>query len=199
MRPLWICGFPRSGSTIVQSVLDSSPNISCTNEQSYIHLMHDVYRMACPRIHTEAFSLPRQDFELLLQQIKKHWPKAFWDYHKLRKPKAEVCGDKLPAQIKYIDWIRDWFPDSKFIITYRNKKSCVESMRKNIIDYQDKHEKYAVNAYNNYQMLFDQQKDKEDVLQVNLDEITKDNVNNLFNKISKFLDVDTQFNIDLVV
>ena len=161
--------------------------------------MHDVYRMACPRIHTEAFSLPRQDFELLLQQIKKHWPKAFWDYHKLRKPKAEVCGDKLPAQIKYIDWIRDWFPDSKFIITYRNKKSCVESMRKNIIDYQDKHEKYAVNAYNNYQMLFDQQKDKEDVLQVNLDEITKDNVNNLFNKISKFLDVDTQFNIDLVV
>jgi len=168
MKTVFIGGYPRSGTTIAQAVLDSSPEISLTNEQSFIHAFQFLYRKFSPRVHAEPLAFAPEDLEILLPLLTKHWIKAWEEYHEGRK-EAKMIGDKVPASICYFDWLRARFDKPKFIICTRNMVDTVNSMKKNVPQFAHLGVKDLINAYKQFKVHIDREAKKEDTFVIDLD------------------------------
>ena len=51
----------------------------------------------------------------------------FCTYSEKHSPTSKMWGDKTPMNTMYLDWIGSVFPESKFIITYREPLSWLKS------------------------------------------------------------------------
>lgn len=198
-RTFFICGCPKSGTTITQAVLNSHPQVGITNENSWIHIWYEFYRKIIPRSHNggESFSFHQYEIELMLELIDKHSKEIFYDYYKIYNPNAKIVGDKLPGYLILIDWIRERFPDAKFIICKRNERDNINSMMRNIVMYKND-KKRAMNNYKGYEVMLNRNKDKPDCHIMDLDELHKGKATEIFNGIAEFLDIDPIFQLDVV-
>ena len=165
MRPVFIVGCPRSGTTILQATLCKS-GLHITNEHRFLDLWRNQQlEVKINGVHGYGkYALPKEYFDISTRLIDKYMKKAYLEFHKGHK----VFGDKYPPMLTYLDWIRERFP-AKFLICERDKDETVESMAKHSpVDIKD-----LINTYDVYQKHLENNRDKEDCLVVNLHNIDK--------------------------
>lgn len=193
---VFIVGAPRSGTTVCQVCMDTHPDISITNEQSYLHILWKVKNLIKVRQCAEAWSLRPEDIDMVMPIAEKHWCNSFEEIHSVRNPKATVIGDKLPMMSFYMNTLREWFPNCKFVWCWRNPNDTVKSMMKLYTSHK-KDIKDAVNMFKAYQSIFLDNKNREDVFVLDLDFVkaSKENRKKKYRQLAEFIGVEDKFDL----
>ena len=198
MKPLFICGCPRTGTTILQEVLDFHPRISMTYEQGFVRLWEGLLNTIEPRETQTAYnpaSIEVSSVGDVRAMLDYGFLKAFKRFHRRRKPFCKYYGDKMPSYLLIINFIRYHFKGSKFLICERNRKDTLHSMKLTNPLIPDKDNE---TTYQKFAMLTEQNRNSPDCLVVNLDKM-KANKYLAFEEIEKFLGMKTDsFNLSLI-
>lgn len=135
MKPLFILSLPRSGSTLVQRILATHPDISTASEPwillPYLYSIrnHGIYT---EYVHSESVTaiedfikeLPngKQDYFGAIRKCALHL------YKKASKTETTYFLDKTPRYHLVIDDLIQMFPDGKFIFLWRNPLGVAASI-----------------------------------------------------------------------
>jgi tetratricopeptide (TPR) repeat protein len=121
---IFICGMPRSGSTLVEQMIAAHNEVSGAGELSYVrdtvakNFLEEL-RFNKQKIIEEA-SLERNIIaEQYIELLK---------YHKFT---TNIITDKAPQNFLWLGFIKIFFPNSKIIHSYRNSKDNCLSIFKN--------------------------------------------------------------------
>ena len=111
--PAFIVGFPRSGTTLVESILDAHKDVSVLSEESPTQYL---YKRFHAREGLEGV-LDDTDHAFVDQQRAEYWKliEEFSD----SSPKGLLI-DKLPLNLIYVRLINTLFPDAKIIFVLRH-------------------------------------------------------------------------------
>jgi SAM-dependent methyltransferase len=128
MKPLFIAGSPRSGTTALADYL---------NQHESILICRERYKYGPGRITSELFTFDRI---LDYGENETNIPR---EYHldligKKDPAKVEWIGDKLPAYVKRLKRLHRYNPGAHFIITYRPVEEVAESFQARADDPGDK-------------------------------------------------------------
>jgi hypothetical protein len=128
LRPIWIVGAPRSGTTLLRSILDAHPSICCPPWET------GVFDRLAPMI--------QGDFEIVRREESERWDfdrtaLLAWMKGSVEQLMAAVIAssgkprwcEKTPAHVYHMDLIAEVFPDSQFIHIIRNGWDVVKSLR----------------------------------------------------------------------
>ena len=115
--PVFIIGFPRSGTTLLEQILDAHPRLRAIEEKPLINdLMHEVVAL-----QTGAEQLPQTLARLDARQaasLRQGYFEAAARYVQLEP--GEILVDKLPLNIVRVPLIWRIFPDARFILALRH-------------------------------------------------------------------------------
>jgi len=118
--PVFLVGFPRSGTTLLDQILDSHPGIQVAEEKP---MMEDLKRMVAERGGYPAAmaSLGADDLRALRAR---YWSRA-GDF--VPREEGTLFVDKLPLNLEKAALIHRVFPDARFILALRHPADCVLS------------------------------------------------------------------------
>ena len=120
--PVFMIGFPRSGTTLLDSILRSHPNVEVIEEKPIVeNLISEINKITTGNF-SELNKLNVNDLKNL-QNFYFEERKKYLDLNKSYK----IIIDKLPLNIIYIPEIVRVFPNSKFIFSLRHPFDCVLS------------------------------------------------------------------------
>ena len=125
--PVFLVGFPRSGTTLLDQILGSHPEIDVLEEKPLVDsLIQDL---------KGAGSYPHVLENLTMQQVEdlreKYWAEAE-DFLGKRLPEGGILVDKQPFNITKIGTILRIFPDAKIILALRHPLDvCLSSFMQN--------------------------------------------------------------------
>ena len=115
--PVFIIGFPRSGTTLLEQILDAHPRLRAIEEKPLINdLMHEVVAL-----QTGTEQLPQTLARLDAGQaasLRQGYFQAAARYVRLEP--GEILVDKLPLNIVRVPLIWRIFPDARFILALRH-------------------------------------------------------------------------------
>jgi tetratricopeptide (TPR) repeat protein len=112
--PIWIVGFPRSGTTLLEQALDAHPRLVSMDEQPFLlKALHEATSRGI-RYPAELGRLTAQ----ALDDIRSH----YWD---LARKKADLLPgqrlvDKCPMNMTLLPLIRRLFPNARIILAIRH-------------------------------------------------------------------------------
>ncbi|MGS2720481.1 tetratricopeptide repeat-containing sulfotransferase family protein [Paraglaciecola aestuariivivens] len=106
--PVFICGMFRSGSTLLEQILASHPNVSAGGELEYF----------VRKAKGELSPFP-SGLNNLAQVEWQNMAKDYQSYLKKRHPQAKLITDKRPDNLFYLGLILAVFPKAKIIFTER--------------------------------------------------------------------------------
>ena len=121
---IFICGMPRSGTTLIEQIIAAHPQVNGAGELIYLQNLIEQnfiedFKFNKQKIINEALSnnniIERKYFELL-------------DFHKFS---SKFITDKAPQNFRWIGFIKIFFPNSKIIHCNRNAKDNCLSLFKN--------------------------------------------------------------------
>lgn len=111
-QPVFLVGFPRSGTTLLNQILDSHPAIQTLEEESIIEIM----------AQTQSDKNPKQLQNLYYEQVAKI----------IHLDRNKILIDKLPLNIIHIGFILRVFPNAKFILSVRHPcDACLSCFMQN--------------------------------------------------------------------
>ena len=123
--PIFIIGMPRSGTTLIEQILSSHPDVYGAGEVEFI-----------PDLINSAFN--NKDLELLLssniiEEINffKELGKKYINNFKEMSPRSKRITDKLPINFLSVGFIKLILPKAKIIHCHRNPKDNIFSIFKN--------------------------------------------------------------------
>jgi hypothetical protein len=202
MKPLFISGPPRSGTSILTVVLNEHPDVSITNEQSYMKLMMHCLSELNPRGRAEQganfnfFSVPKEQLGDVRDMILEGMDHSMKWYHNKVKPKAKWYGDKLPGFLQHIGWMKEKFPDAKFLICERDPEEVLVSMKK--YTFSDVFtEEQVEEGFKVYMESLEKNRGRRDCLYVKLED-QKKNPEDTYERIAEFLDIENDFNLSMI-
>ena len=137
--PIFILGMPRSGTTLVEQIISSHPDVYGGGELNYFNniikkfFYKDGYFSLNKAYQIKSFVFKEIGNEYL-EKIKKI------------SPKNRYVTDKLPINFKWIGFIKLIFPNSKIVLCTRNPQDTCLSIYKN----------YFTNNELNYAYKFDE-------------------------------------------
>jgi len=105
MKPIFIVGMPRSGTTLIEQIISSHSEVMGAGELNYVDQFGDAVATGKSKVDTKALMNFRENY---LKKLKV-----------LSKEKIMVT-DKMPGNFRYIGLIRSAFPDAKIIHVKRN-------------------------------------------------------------------------------
>lgn len=112
--PVFIVGFPRSGTTLLEQMLDAHPSLQSMDEQPFFNRLADKLRSHDPRILEDLGVLQQRDGDelrkLYLKMVCETIPRN-WD--------AQLV-DKNPLNMLWLPMIHRLFPEAKFIFALRH-------------------------------------------------------------------------------
>ena len=118
--PVFIIGFPRSGTTLLDQILDAHPDVQVIEEQPLVNALRRAVE-ALPGGFTKALQTMREPQRKKLQEL--YWRelgKHGGDFSK------KVIIDKMPLSIVHAVVIAAVFPDAKIILALRHPAdSCL--------------------------------------------------------------------------
>jgi tetratricopeptide (TPR) repeat protein len=118
--PAFLVGFPRSGTTLLDTILRSHPEISVVEEKPMVGAMIKGFKQR----QTIEFlgALSESDIHALqdayFEELKRHLDQSGG---------GRLVVDKLPLNIAHVGSIHRVFPDAKFILALRHPCDCVLS------------------------------------------------------------------------
>ena len=121
----FVLGCPRSGTTLVQSLLNLHPFVAGTDHETGFFTLQDI------------FYKPRRFFDLQIEEISMVREKAsnkadfFGRLVNLKKDKENVpmLIEKTPQHIRNYAYLRRCFPNAKFVHVLRDPRDCFCSAR----------------------------------------------------------------------
>lgn len=119
--PVFLVGFPRSGTTLVENVLAAHPGIVTSDEA----------QLSAPLI--EAAGDTPEDWLRFIEampQERANLRRTYWQGWPDGAPESGVFIDKLPLNLAYAGLLAAVFPDAKFILALRDPRDCVLSAYK---------------------------------------------------------------------
>ena len=181
-EPVFIIGFPRSGTTLIDNILSSHTLISCIEEKPFIRRM--ISR------NSQDISDPSYIINTGSEEILKA-NKFYLDEIKKYSSNSRICIDRHPFNTVYVGDILFHFPKAKIIFMVRHPMDCVlssymqyfklSSATAGLIDLED-----TTNTYINMMKLWEICKEK---FEINFLEIKyEDLVNNFKDTTETLLD-----------
>ncbi len=119
--PVFLIGFPRSGTTLLDTILRSHPEIDVLEEKPLINSVEQIIKSKFKYSLDELHKLSMDDLEFL----RNHYLKIL--QNNSGKKSAKILIDKFPFQTVCLPLINLLFPDSKIIFTHRNPYDTVLS------------------------------------------------------------------------
>ena len=122
INPIFMVGFPRSGTTLLDTILRSHPKIEVIEEKSTVS-----------KLVSSLKDYTKNDFNnfktLEIENLKKIRNLYFenLNFYSKNKNSSKIYIDKLPLNIIHIGEILRVFPNAKFIISIRHPCDCVLS------------------------------------------------------------------------
>jgi len=121
-NPIFLIGFPRSGTTLLDTILRSHPLIEVVEEQLMVEqLINSLNQLPNSKFENikeieneQIIKIRKTYFESLESQIQ-------------NKNNTKLYIDKLPLNIIYVGEIIRIFPNAKFIVSLRHPCDCVLS------------------------------------------------------------------------
>ena len=121
-KPIFICGMPRSGTTLVEQIIASHGDVFGAGELIYMQNLINKYLVSEKKI-----SKNKIDYETKSNSVNKE----YFNYIKYHKFKENFFTDKAPQNFRWIGFIKLFFPDSKIVYCKRNSKDNCLSIYKN--------------------------------------------------------------------
>jgi len=121
-RPIFMIGFPRSGTTLLDTILRSHPMIDVIEEKSSVKKLVN----SLSKLTNKSFQNMNDIKEENINEIRKAYFDDLFSYTN-QEDKQKIYIDKLPLNIIYIAEILRIFPNAKFIISLRHPCDCVLS------------------------------------------------------------------------
>ena len=117
--PVFMFGFPRSGTTLAERVLGAHPNLTATDELNLLGAVCASIMADCDGVPAE--ELTEAQVRHLRQVFAKKAVRAGFD------PTATRLIDKNPLNLVFMDIIRRVFPDSPVVMLLRDPRDCIWS------------------------------------------------------------------------
>ncbi|MEG3898512.1 MULTISPECIES: sulfotransferase [unclassified Microcoleus] len=135
MKRIFLVGAPRSGTTILQSLLAAHPEVISFPESKFFHyLLYDQFAGKLPS-RMEAFfkdEIKRPELLKDFDDSQTVETKASWFVRVLdglaAEQKKSIWLEKTPEHMYFIDDIEHFLPDAKFIHILRNGMDTIASM-----------------------------------------------------------------------
>ena len=121
-NPIFLIGFPRSGTTLLDTILRSHPSVEVIEEEPILAN----FISSLNKITKEDFNNLKNIEENKLNEIRKIY---FSNRDKFIKNKdnKKIYIDKMPLNIIHVGEIYRIFPDAKFLVSLRHPCDCVIS------------------------------------------------------------------------
>ena len=118
--PIFLIGFPRSGTTLLDTILRSHPSIDVLEEKPIV----DKYIEELEKKIGSNFEILKSSNPSLKKQMRNFY---FDQRNKYLNDSKKIIIDKMPLNIIYVGEIIRYFPKSKFIFALRHPNDCVLS------------------------------------------------------------------------
>ena len=129
VNPIFIIGLPRSGSTLIESILTSSKeNIISFGECNVFNV--SILDQIGPKIYSEKFDNKKFEFLINKESLNKSILEKYSQYSDIKHNKFV---DKSLENFFNIELIRSIYPKAKFIHTYRNSMDSVISIYQSML------------------------------------------------------------------
>ena len=119
--PVFLIGFPRSGTTLLDTILRSHPEIDVVEEKPLINSVEQVIKSKFKYSLDELHKLNKKDLEIL----RNHYLEIL--KNNCENKNAKILIDKFPFQTVCLPLINLLFPNAKIIFTHRNPYDTVLS------------------------------------------------------------------------
>ena len=119
--PVFLIGFPRSGTTLLDTILRSHPEIDVLEEKPLINSVEQIIKSKFKFSLDELHHLTSKD----LDYLRNHYLEILRD--NCDNKNAKILIDKFPFQTVCLPLINLLFPNSKIIFTHRNPYDTVLS------------------------------------------------------------------------
>ena len=112
--PIFIVGFPRSGTTLLEQMLDAHPQLQSMDERPFFNVLGDDLSAAGLRVPRELQRLQQSDADQLRA--------AYWSLvrDKIKLSPGTRLVDKNPLNMLWLPLIYRLFPNAKFILALRH-------------------------------------------------------------------------------
>ena len=193
LEPIFIIGLPRSGSTLIESILTSS--IEKINTYGECHVVNmSVLDQIGPKIYQKNFNSNSFKFEINLDNISKT---VINRYSRFNKKNSFKFVDKSLENFFNAQIIKEIFPKAKFLHTFRKPQDSIISIYQSMLsDLSWTHTFEDILRYvDNYLKVLNYLKNKDcNIMDINLEKFT-DNSEEISKKIFDFCNLTWTQNI----
>ena len=119
--PVFLIGFPRSGTTLLDTILRSHPEIDVLEEKPLINSVEQIIKSKFKCSLDKLHNLTSKD----LDYLRNHYLEIL--HNNCDNKNAKILIDKFPFQTVCLPLINLLFPNSKIIFTHRNPYDTVLS------------------------------------------------------------------------
>ena len=123
IEPIFIIGLPRSGSTVIESILTSSKEKISTYGECHVFNM-SIFDQISTEIYSNNFDQSKFNFEIDLKKINTAIVEKYSQYIPFENIKANKFIDKSLENFFNIEIIYKNFPKVKFLHTYESPRLC---------------------------------------------------------------------------
>lgn len=112
--PVFIVGFPRSGTTLLEQMLDAHPALQSMDERPFLNTLSDGLASYEVRVPQDLYKLNQRDCD----ELRKH----YWSLvcEKIPRNWEAQLVDKNPLNMLWVPLIERMFPGAKFILALRH-------------------------------------------------------------------------------
>ncbi len=127
--PIFIVGLPRSGSTLIESILTSTEENLVSFGECHVFNMSIINQIA-PKIYSDKFDNQKFEFIVNYKDLKNSILEKYSQFSEFKNKKFI---DKSLENIFNIEFIKSIYPKAKFIHTYRNPLDSVVSIYQSML------------------------------------------------------------------
>ncbi len=185
---IFVCGLPRSGTTLVEQILSSHSKVNGQGELEYLPWgLIDTY------IKEEKFQI--QTFNEDLLKNNNRLAKAYFNRLKYHEVSKNIIVDKNPVNFQYLGLINICFPNAKILLTQRNPRDVCFSILRNNFTSSNMNWTFSENDIIDYYKLYNEiinfwkKKLGENIFEINYEKLISDNENQV-RKVLQFCDLD---------
>ena len=194
VSPIFIIGLPRSGSTLIESILTSSEENLVSFGECHVFNMSIIKQIA-PKIYSEKFDNQKFEFIINYKDLKNNILEKYSQFSVIKNKKFI---DKSLENIFNIEFIKNIYPEAKFIHTFRNPLDSIISIYQSMLpDLSWTHSIEDIIIYmdNYYKVLkYFKSKYPDVIMDINLEEFTE-NTGDLTKKLFNFCELTWNKNI----